>query len=78
MDDGEGREVTVRCLLLFGDQAELVPDGWNGLGEPARWPAAAIAAEAGVPPGDLPGRRVLARESGRDGEVAVSGFRLLG
>jgi hypothetical protein len=77
MAGGGAREVTVRCLLLLGDQAELVPDGWDGQGEPSRWPAAAIAAEAGLPAGELPGRRLAARATGGDGDLTFSGFRLL-
>lgn len=72
----EGREMTVRCLLLVGDQAELVTDD----GEPddiARWPAAAIAADTGLPLEDLPGTRLRVRVTEQDGRVLFSGFSLL-
>lgn len=71
------REMTIRCLLLVGDQAELVADG----GEPddiVRWPAAAIAADTGLPLEDLPGRRFRARVTEQDGRVLFSAFSALG
>ncbi|QIJ62567.1 hypothetical protein [Streptomyces sp. JB150] len=53
--------VTVRVLLLFGDQAEIVADVPPAeRGEPARYPAADIAAAVGVPVSDLPGMRLTA------------------
>lgn len=74
----EGREMTVRCLLLVGDQAELVPGDDNGLSLVfnARWPAVAIAAATGLPLEDLPGRVFRARVAERDGRVLFSGFTL--
>lgn len=72
-----GREVTVRCLLLFGDQAELVLEGGDA-GDPARWPAAAIAAETGLEPGELPGRRFRVRVAEPGGRLEFSGFRVAG
>jgi hypothetical protein len=70
----EGTEVRVRCLLLIGDQAELEVPGQD---EPARWPAAAIAAEAGVEAGSLPGCQLVVRLSEtRDEGRVFSGFRL--
>lgn len=78
MADAEaaGGVVTVRCLLVFGDQAELVLEG-AGSGDPARCPAAAIAADTGLEAGDLPGRRFRVRAAEREGRVAFSGFRLI-
>ncbi|MGP4085474.1 hypothetical protein [Streptomyces sp. KR55] len=53
--------VTVRVLLLFGDQAEVVADVPPAeRGEPERYPAAEIAAAVGVPVSDLPGMRLTA------------------
>lgn len=71
-----GAEVRVRCLLLIGDQAELQVPGQD---EPARWPAAAIAAEAGIDEAALPGRELVATlaETPEEGRV-FSGFRLAG
>ncbi len=73
---GKGREAAVECLLLFGGDAELALEGAEGLGSTARWPAAAIAAETGLEPGELPGRRFLVHVAdGGDGPL-FSGFRL--
>ena len=53
--------VTVRVLLLFGDQAEVVADvPPEERGEPERYRAADIAAAAGVRVSDLPGMRLTA------------------
>lgn len=53
--------VTVRVLLLLGDQAEIVADVPPAeRDEPARYPAADIATAVGVPVSDLPGRRLTA------------------
>ncbi|MGW6292470.1 hypothetical protein [Streptomyces sp. NPDC055058] len=53
--------VKVRVLLLFGDQAEVVADvPAEERGEPVRYPAAEIAAAAGVPVEALPGTRLSA------------------
>ncbi|REE62145.1 hypothetical protein BX257_4758 [Streptomyces sp. 3212.3] len=53
--------VTVRVLLLFGDQAELVADvPTNERAEPARYPAAEIAEAVGVPVPELAGLRLTA------------------
>jgi hypothetical protein len=69
-----GREVTGRCVLLFGDRAVIeVP----GEGEPVRWPAAGIASATGVAAESLPGRELVftlseSPEHGRE----LRGFRL--
>lgn len=71
------RVETVRCLLLFGDQAELVLEG----GDPedvTRWPVSVIAADTGLEPGQVPGKAFRVRVSENDGRVAFSGFRLAG
>ncbi|MFG2515984.1 hypothetical protein [Streptomyces sp. NPDC048584] len=66
--------VTVRVLLLLGDQAEIVADVPEAeRSEPARYPAADVAAAAGVPVADLPGRRLTA-EVGDDDQL--SGWRV--
>ncbi|MFF9310105.1 hypothetical protein ACF1BS_04255 [Streptomyces sp. NPDC014748] len=53
--------VTVRVLLLFGDQAEIVADVPPAeRGEPERYPAAEIAGAVGIPVSDLPGQRLTA------------------
>ncbi|MFE6408503.1 hypothetical protein ACFVOR_16390 [Streptomyces sp. NPDC057837] len=66
--------VTVKVLLLFGDQAEVVADVPPlERSEPARYPAAEIAAAVGVPVNDLPGTRLTA-EVGDDDRL--SGWRL--
>ena len=69
-----GSEVRVRCLLLFGDLAELQVPGWD---EPARWPTAAITADTGLDAGALPGREfvVTYRETLDEGRT-FSQFRL--
>ncbi|MFF8406926.1 hypothetical protein ACF06P_35525 [Streptomyces sp. NPDC015684] len=62
--------VTVRVLLLFGDQAEIVADvPPEERAEPERYPAADIAAAAGVPVAELPGVRLTA-EVGDDGRLS--------
>ncbi|WP_228915946.1 hypothetical protein [Streptomyces sp. DH20] len=66
--------VTVRVLLLLGDQAEIVADVPPAeRAEPVRYPAADVAAAAGVPVADLPGRRLTA-EVGDDDQL--SGWRV--
>jgi hypothetical protein len=76
MPDVSAREVTVLCLLVFGDQAELVPaDG--DMDDVARWPAAAIAEETGLEPADLPGKRFRVQVAEEDGRVLFSGFTLI-
>ncbi|MFV2172321.1 hypothetical protein ACFHW2_11935 [Actinomadura sp. LOL_016] len=51
--------ITVRVLLIFGDQAELVtPD--HDHRDPLRVPAADIAGQAGLPANELPGREFTA------------------
>ncbi|MEV0186875.1 hypothetical protein AB0I54_48095 [Streptomyces sp. NPDC050625] len=53
--------VSVRVLLVFGDQAEIVADvSPEERGEPARYPAAEIAAAVGVDVRELPGMRLTA------------------
>jgi hypothetical protein len=73
----EPGEVRVRCLLLVGDQAELVVDD----GDPddvIRHPAADVAAQAGIPAAELPGKVLLVKVDGEDsgGYPLLSGFRL--
>ena len=74
----EADEVRVLCLLTVGDQAELVVVG----GDPedvVRHPAADVAAQVGIPAGELPGKVLLVRVDGEDvGERRLSGFRLAG
>jgi hypothetical protein len=65
--------VNVRVLLLFGDQAEIVADvPPEERAEPQRYPAAEVAAAAGVPVGELAGQRLTA-EVGDDDRL--SGWR---
>ncbi|MDG9703780.1 hypothetical protein [Streptomyces sp. DH37] len=67
-------EVRVRVLLLLGDQAEIVADVPPAeRAEPARYPAAEIAAAVGLETRELPGK-VLAASVGRDDRL--SGWRL--
>ena len=73
---GEGREVVAVCLLLFGDDAELMLDGAAAGAATARWPAAAVAEESGLALGELPGRRFMVRVTEGDGGPVFSGFRL--
>lgn len=66
--------VTVRVLLLFGDQAEIVADiPAEDRAEPERYPAAEIAATVGVPVSDLPGKRLTAEVSD---DHRLSGWQL--
>jgi hypothetical protein len=66
--------VTVKVLLLFGDQAEVVADvPVEELGEPERYPADEIAAAIGVSVESLPGRRLVADVGG---DSRLSGWRL--
>ncbi|MFI5973534.1 hypothetical protein [Streptomyces sp. NPDC051452] len=62
--------VTVRVLLLFGDQAEIVADvPPEDRGEPERYPAAEIAAATDIPVSDLAGQRLTA-EVGDEGRLS--------
>lgn len=66
--------VPVRVLLLIGDQAEIVADvPPEERDEPQRYPAAAVAAAAGIPVRELAGARLTA-EIGDDDRL--SGWRL--
>lgn len=66
--------VTVRVLLLFGDQAEIVADvPPEERGESERYPAAKIAEAVGLEPRQLPGKRLTA-EVGDD--YRLSGWQL--
>ncbi|MER6352348.1 hypothetical protein ABT186_10980 [Streptomyces sp. NPDC001634] len=66
--------VTVRVLLLFGDQAEIVADvPPEERGEPDRYATAEITQVVGVPVSNLPGTRLTA-EVGNDGRL--SGWQL--
>lgn len=71
------REETVRCLLLWGDQAELALEGAEDEEDPARWPVSAIAADTGLAPANVPGKRFRARVAEKDGRVEFAQFRLL-
>lgn len=65
--------VTVRVLLLFGDQAEVVADvPPEERAAPERYPAAEIAEEAGLPVGELAGARLTAVVGADD---RLSGWR---
>lgn len=66
----------VRCLLVAGDQAELVREGAEEESDVARWPAAAIAEQTGLPLEDLPGKVFRVRVTELDGRVLFSGFTL--
>ncbi|KUL22771.1 hypothetical protein [Streptomyces regalis] len=67
--------VTVRVLLLFGDQAEIVADVAPAeRGEPERHPAAVIAAAVGVSVSDLPGMRLTADVG--DDDYSLSDWQL--
>lgn len=67
-------KAAVRVLLTVGDQAEVVADVPAAeRAEPVRYPAAEIAAAAGIPVETLPGRRLFADVDERD---RLSGWRL--
>lgn len=69
-----GSVVTARCRMTHGGMALLeLP----GEGEPARWPAADVAAQAGIAVRDLPGAwlELTVRESPEEGRI-LSGFRV--
>ncbi|MFJ1581578.1 hypothetical protein [Streptomyces sp. NPDC088182] len=66
--------VTVRVLLLIGDEAEIVADvPVEERGEPVRYPAVEIGEAAGLPVRDLPGK-LLTADVGDDDRL--SGWRL--
>lgn len=65
--------VPVRVMLTFGDAAELITPEHDSR-DPLRVPAAAIAQDAGLPVGELPGRRFTAARAG-DGRLVD--FRLV-
>ncbi|MFD4258217.1 hypothetical protein ACFWR9_11450 [Streptomyces sp. NPDC058534] len=65
--------VAVRVLLLFGDEAEVVADvPPQERAAPERYPAAEIAAEAGLELHELPGARLTAAVGADD---RLSGWR---
>ncbi len=66
---------TVTVLLTFGDQAHLKIASRGT--EPLRVPAADITADTGIPPQDLPGKRLtaLVSETSQDG-MTVREYRL--
>lgn len=68
----EDERVRVRVLLLFGDQAEIVTDTPDAV-SPERYPAATVAAEAGVDVKSLPGMRLTASVGD---DYRLSGFRV--
>ncbi|WP_432169077.1 hypothetical protein [Streptomyces sp. 1222.5] len=62
--------VTVRVLILFGDQAEIVADvPPEERAAPERYPAAEVAAATGIAVSDLPGARLTA-DVGDDGRLS--------
>ncbi|KJK40241.1 hypothetical protein UK15_07775 [Streptomyces variegatus] len=66
--------VKVKVLLLFGDDAEIVADvPADERDEPARYPAADVAAAVGLAPEELPGRTLTAVVGPGD---RLSGWRL--
>lgn len=66
--------VKVKVLLLFGDDAEIVADApADERSEPARYPAADIAAAVGLAVEELPGRSLTAVVGTDD---RLSGWRL--
>ncbi|MEU2931106.1 hypothetical protein ABZ636_39905 [Streptomyces sp. NPDC007251] len=69
-EHGTTERVTVRVLLLFGDQAEIVAADIppEERAEPERYPGTEIAAAVGVPVSDLPGTRMTA-DVGDDGQL---------
>ncbi len=64
--------IRVRVILVFGDRAQ-VETPWHPADAPLWMPAADIAAAAGVPVNELPGRWFWA--TGDRG--ALTGFRLI-
>ncbi|MEU5426854.1 hypothetical protein AB0H73_14790 [Streptomyces olivoreticuli] len=58
-DDDVSDRVDVKVLLLFGDQAEITADAADAEGV-QRYPAAVVAADAGVTVSQLPGMRLTA------------------
>ncbi|MGD6761368.1 hypothetical protein ACOKM5_20755 [Streptomyces sp. BH097] len=66
--------VNVKCLLVFGDQAEIVADiPADERTSPVRYPAAEIAEAVGLTVQDLPGLRLTADVGDDD---RLSGWRL--
>jgi hypothetical protein len=59
--------VSVRVLLVVGDQAEIVAAAPDAIA-PERYPAAEVAAAAGIEPARLAGRLLIA-EVGADGRL---------
>ncbi|WP_433330010.1 hypothetical protein [Spirillospora sp. CA-294931] len=59
MTDPPQNRVSVKVLLLFGDQAELVTPE-HPANAPLRVPAIQIARDADLPVNELPGRRFTA------------------
>ncbi|MCX5286236.1 MULTISPECIES: hypothetical protein [unclassified Streptomyces] len=64
--------VTVKIVLLFGDQAEVQADAPDAE-PPVRYPAAEIAEAVGLAPAELPGKKLTA-DVGNDDRL--SGWRL--
>ncbi|MEU6376793.1 hypothetical protein [Streptomyces sp. NPDC046909] len=66
--------VSVKVLLLFGDQAEIVADiPPEERAEPERYPAEEIAEAVGMPVKDLVGKRLTAVVGA---DASLSGWRL--
>ena len=66
--------VAVRCLLLIGDDAEIVADvPREERAAPQRYPASQLAADLGVDRAALPGMRLLADVDASD---RLSNWRL--
>lgn len=66
--------VTIRVLLLIGNEAEIVADvPPEERDEPARYPAAEIAQAVGIPARDLAGKRLTADVGADD---RLSGWQL--
>lgn len=64
--------VTVKILLVVGDQAEVVADA-SDASDPVRYPVAEIAEAVGLQRGQLPGKRLTAKVGPGD---RLSGWRL--
>ncbi|WP_069165747.1 hypothetical protein [Nocardia altamirensis] len=68
--------VQVRCILVYGEGAEAMAQlqtPWHPARQPLVVRASVIAAQAGLPAGELPGRRFWASGD----EAGLDGFELV-
>lgn len=69
-----GQRVTVYVLLTVGEEAYV---RFSDRPEEVRMPAATIAADANLPPDELPGRDFYATAEEMEGQIILRNFSLV-